>query len=1177
LHDKHFTKARLGFGKMALEIVGQRDLRVGGERFARVRTEFASIDLNGALHLARSFGVQADRSGIISLEMNRTARSLLLLAMVIWAGQTSVHAQPAWYGQPQFFSVFDFQSVKGSVVGFTGQGVNIPFTGLGWGWQYNQYPTTSNAYVVQDVAAWKAVDGNGPYFASISLDTIYLGQGSGPNPAWDAFRMRMLGGQYQDQFDSRKSTFADYSLSSPVFQSFLLAAAEQAADAGADGLLVDDVQSQLASILYYSPSEAGSFDSVTMAAFNLYLQQNFSAAQLISQFGIPNISAFNFQTYIQENGLANTWNQTPLSGLPLQFFFFKRLESLNFLRTLAATAKQYAMQTYGRNFLITCNDNDDPTGLFVTDVMDMTSPELFYIQPEDHPFHAVDIKSWTGWKWPSAPLAETSPSPLSGVTMPLSAPTVNLERIILADEQASGGIPGVTMQMNVGLGVAEPVNLNEVSLYANFILGNPQIMTHTPSVARVGLVHSAASVFGGHLSYPGQNDPWSGYSDYLGTALMLLANGLTYDAVFFPDTSYSQLPAVTVESLAKYSVVIAPYVFALDSNQESVLLEYAQQGGTLVIDGGFATNEPSGPPANHPELGPILAAPGVRSYGSGTIVFTNGQYGVQYMYPNGISFQQTPNISAQQTTRAAFQAFLQSYIQPDVQVSQPPAQQYDPGVTPFFERDNTGNALVHMVNYDYSLASDQFYTKTNITVQVNVGSQAVNSVILRSPDMTGVRSLPFTRSGGVVTVVIPQIEAWAVLYLQEGGAAPVINSVSPTQTLSAVGGTSVSFSVIASDPNGNPLTYIWSVNGTVVSGVFGPGYTLQLPSTASGTYNVVVNITDGSKVTETSWTLNVAPYRPPRFLFDETHAERNSMSATRAQQLNPEHPTWVLFSILEAAIAPSYQVNDLLTGTAGSLTSQLLGTTDVLVLAAPDTPLTTAENQAVANFVLTGGGLIFLGDDGLNTSINSLLEPWGVQFNATGIESVQNPGCAGCFYLSTFVKNPALGPNPSYYTNYGGSLTISQNAAALGMTSSAEWESFSGDAAQQPGEPNGPFVMVGSTQAGSGRVFVVSDNAFHDDYLQYSSNAGNEQLFLSALQWVTAAVNAPPAPPTGQSTHACDVRNNGVLDISDVQLMINEVLGVAAANNDLNRDGVVNVADIQIELAAVMSFGCSGV
>jgi hypothetical protein len=49
--------------------------------------------------------------------------------------------------------------------------------------------------------------------------------------------------------------------------------------------------------------------------------------------------------------------------------------------------------------------------------------------------------------------------------------------------------------------------------------------------------------------------------------------------------------------------------------------------------------------------------------------------------------------------------------------------------------------------------------------------------------------------------------------------------------------------------------------------------------------------------------------------------------------------------------------------------------------------------------------------------------------------------------------------------------------------------------------------MFAATEFGSGNVFVTGDNAFHDDYLQYSGNVGNLNLFLSAASWASSDVN----------------------------------------------------------------------
>ena len=47
--------------------------------------------------------------------------------------------------------------------------------------------------------------------------------------------------------------------------------------------------------------------------------------------------------------------------------------------------------------------------------------------------------------------------------------------------------------------------------------------------------------------------------------------------------------------------------------------------------------------------------------------------------------------------------------------------------------------------------------------------------------------------------------------------------------------------------------------------------------------------------------------------------------------------------------------------------------------------------------------------------------------------------------------------------------------------------------------------------------------------------------------------------------------------MADVQLIINEALGLIPAVEDLNGDGVVSVVDLQIIINAALGFGCASV
>ena len=83
---------------------------------------------------------------------------------------------------------------------------------------------------------------------------------------------------------------------------------------------------------------------------------------------------------------------------------------------------------------------------------------------------------------------------------------------------------------------------------------------------------------------------------------------------------------------------------------------------------------------------------------------------------------------------------------------------------------------------------------------------------------------------------------------------------------------------------------------------------------------------------------------------------------------------------------------------------------------------------------------------------------------------------------------------------------------------------------------------------------------------------------------VAATTNWAAAPPVNQSFQVTQgspgsqsgpgsCNPSGSITVANVQLIINEALGVASAVDDLNADGVVNVVDVQIQIDAVL--GCA--
>jgi hypothetical protein len=72
---------------------------------------------------------------------------------------------------------------------------------------------------------------------------------------------------------------------------------------------------------------------------------------------------------------------------------------------------------------------------------------------------------------------------------------------------------------------------------------------------------------------------------------------------------------------------------------------------------------------------------------------------------------------------------------------------------------------------------------------------------------------------------------------------------------------------------------------------------------------------------------------------------------------------------------------------------------------------------------------------------------------------------------------------------------------------------------------------------------------------------------------------SPPASVGDLTTitpiNACDIDRNGLNNVADVQLIVNQALGTSRAINDLDQDGVVTVVDVQIVINAALLLPCT--
>ena len=94
------------------------------------------------------------------------------------------------------------------------------------------------------------------------------------------------------------------------------------------------------------------------------------------------------------------------------------------------------------------------------------------------------------------------------------------------------------------------------------------------------------------------------------------------------------------------------------------------------------------------------------------------------------------------------------------------------------------------------------------------------------------------------------------------------------------------FNVIASDPDGDPLTYGWYINGTEVGGNFS-NYLFDATINPNGTHTVKVNVTDGIHVVNRFWTLTVSNHAVMgEFIINHNHAHLEDLKSIPIEWIN---------------------------------------------------------------------------------------------------------------------------------------------------------------------------------------------------------------------------------------------------------------------------------------------------
>jgi hypothetical protein len=257
-------------------------------------------------------------------------------------------------------------------------------------------------------------------------------------------------------------------------------------------------------------------------------------------------------------------------------------------------------------------------------------------------------------------------------------------------------------------------------------------------------------------------------------------------------------------------------------------------------------------------------------------------------------------------------------------------------------------------------------------------------------------------------------------------------------------------------------------------------------------------------------------------IFDEAHSEAWTIRPELAGQMQPVHP----------ADASYARAAELLTGHAFSvaansdpLDSGVLDNCDLLVIAHPSDPrwekttgigspeLTTAEQEAIQEFVRGGGGLIVLGEteqDKYGNNVNDLLERFQLRLRNDTVQDYEHCDGAPSWIHGELVDGGR---------GSGGDLLAGVSAACFYRTTTIESRNGARvlarthRSASVPGEP-----LIVASEHGAGRVVVLGDSdLFGDDCI---GSLDHSALWLNISLWAARRLASSPgraAQPIGSA------------------------------------------------------------
>ena len=564
----------------------------------------------------------------------------------------------------------------------------------------------------------------------------------------DVARVVNLDGTLESNFSFTRQGQLDY----------LLASGKLAIDLGSSYLFMDGGSPNLIN---------SSFDSETLSAFNTYLGDTFTSAEL-SNFGISELTSFNYGQYLRDAGYTDSdsiYNSPPSDDLSKAWLKHMRKVERTFFTQWTSQLREYGSENYDRAIYLGANRSTGARQWANIDLFDYGIAETFLdalgwpyrnLVPVYKTTDNFDKRFWS-WNFPSNTNFESGDANTLGFGMPLADDEA--EKLFFAETFSAGalvqnGINWVDFHRN-------DKRIDSIRSFLQFPARNSSLF-NLNTYGQFAILLSEI----GEVEDVGATSP-----SFRGASYLLSDLQWTYDVLFaaHPDRREGS-DLLTLAKLQKYSAVVLPNSRYLSDSQIEMLTAYVNAGGTLIGFGRVGDQDDSGVPrASTRSFDDYFAKNLISELGSGKIIAFSSDLGKSY-------YDNAANETTKTNLRESYTNTVDGEVSPDLALTYTGSGSgsgESPDVFANRFKSDDGSWIVHLVNRNMETDASGSSAKkisdlvsTEITTLLPTGYQDDSVVVsFIDADASEVTTLSYAVNESHIVFTLPDFSLWSVVQI----------------------------------------------------------------------------------------------------------------------------------------------------------------------------------------------------------------------------------------------------------------------------------------------------------------------------------------------------------------------------------------------------------------------------